>query len=262
MIRYLLQTHLKNKTLWAWPGIVLLFVASIIVWGDVSATQNSYSFIIHIGDLQIPSGMFINQFLISLITLIAIIGLPSPLAKNLKPARASLLLSKPISRTEMFLSDYASMLLSVCAYTGITILLLSILTIVKAGIFPYQLFLGIFLFLPLIILAYYITISLFLLFSNSYLAGVILGYFLTGFSSLFLNIDQFLKNLGWEGTFADILITTCSYLIPSAGGFEQITSKLLMGGFSTIDGNLLVFSVVTYLPFGLASYYFLHKKEF
>ncbi len=262
MIRYILQTHLKNKILWAWPGIVLLFVSIIFIWGDISTAQNSYSFMIQIGDLQMPSGMFINQFLISLITLIAIIGLPSPLAKNLEPERASLLLSKPISRTQMFLSDYAGMLLSVGVYTGITILLLSILTIAKAGIFPYQLFLGILIFLPLIILAYYVTISLFLLLSNSYLAGVILGYFFTGFSSLFLNIDSFLENLGWDGTFANILITIFSYLVPSAGGFEQIMSKLMMGGFSTIDSSLLVFAIVTCLPFGLIGYYFLRKKEF
>jgi len=262
MIRYLLQTHLKNKILWAWPGIVLLFISVIFIWGDVSTAQNNYSFIIHIGEFQMPSGMFISQFLISVITLLAIIGLPSPLAKNLEPERASLLLSKPISRTEMFLSDYAGMLLGVGIYTGITILLLGILTVVKAAIFPYQLFLGILIFLPLIILAYYVTISLFLLLSNSYLTGVILGYFFTGFSGLFLNIDRFLKTLGWEDTFADILITVFSYLVPSAGGFEQILSKLMMGGFSTIDSGLLGFAVVTCLPFGLISYYFLRKKEF
>jgi ABC-type transport system involved in multi-copper enzyme maturation permease subunit len=262
MIRYLLQTHLKNKVLWAWPGIMLLFVSVFFIWGDVSASEKGLLFFLHLGDLKIPSSIVLTEFLVSIITLIAIIGLPSPLAENLDPKRASLLLSKPISRTQMFVSHFSGVLLLSLIYMGITVFLLGALTIIKGGFFPVQALSILLIFVPLIIIAYYVTISLFLVLSNSYLAGVILGYFFTGFSGLFLDSDRFLEMLGWQDTSADIIISFFSYLIPSADGFNQIMNVTMAGGYSTFNGSLFVFALSTLLPFALLSYYFFQKKEF
>lgn len=262
MIRFTVRTLMKNKILWSWPALVFLSVAAIFTWGDISSAQNSYSFIIHLGELKIPAGLFINQFLLSLITLIAIISMPSHFAANLNPRRAALLLSKPISRSEMYLSDFAAMLVTSVLYSLLTILLLAVLVGIKAAIFPYQLFLGLLILLPLILFCYYLTITLFLLLFNSYLAAVVLGYFLTGFSSLLLNIEPFLQLIGWDGTLGGAALTACTFIIPSSGGFQQLMENLLAGGFAVIDGGLLLFALTTCLPFGLLGFYFFQKEEF
>ena len=129
MIRYTIRTLLKNKTLWAWPGIFILFVIVITIWGGVSADPSGYSYAINLGGVPLPTGIVINQ-LVSITILIAIIGIPTHFSEHLKPERASLLLSKPISRDELFLSDFAGVFAFCFAYTLISVLLLTLLTTV------------------------------------------------------------------------------------------------------------------------------------
>lgn len=261
MIRFTIRTLLKNKTLWVWPGIFILFVVTIAVWGGVSADPSSSSYVISLGGLPLPTGIVINQ-LISITILIAIIGIPTHFSENIKPERASLLLSKPISRDELFLSDFAGVFAFCFAYTLISVLLLTLLTTVHGVLFPMHHAIAIIVFLPLILLSYYITIVLFLILTNSYLGGVLLGYFLTGFSSIFLNVDPFLQMFGLTDTWFETLLQILSYLIPSAEGFQQIMSQIFENGILGLNVSLLGFALVSCLPFALLSFYFFRKKQF
>lgn len=261
MIPFIQKTLFKNKTLWAWPGLFLLFITSVFIWGDITAAENSHSFFVHFGDLQIPAGKVLMQ-LLSLTGLIFIIGMPSHFAENLKPERASLLLSKPVSRSELFFSDFAGMLSVSFCYSFISVLLLGVLTLFKAGIFPIQFLAIALLFVPLFLLTYYITIVLFLILTDSYLGGVILGYFMTGLSSVFLDPDKLLVMLGWDGPFAETTVDIVSYLIPSSAGFKQVMVELFQGGMTEFNGEIFLFALATCLPFGLLSYYQYKIKEF
>lgn len=261
MIPFTLHTLFKNKVLWAWPGLFLLFVIFVFIWGDVSSAQNSYSFMITLGDVDLPSGMVLTQ-LLGFVVLFAIIGLPNHFAENLKSERASLLLSKPISRTELFFSDFAAMMTITFFYSVISVLILAVLTVFKAAIFPVQLFIALVLLLPLLMLTYYITIVVFLILTNSYLAGAILGYMFTGFSSVFLDSSRFLDMLGWDSGFAHTIVEIFSYIIPSSGGIQQLLQGIYHNGFSGFDGGLFAFVIASCLPFGLLGYYLFLNKEY
>ncbi|PAU94848.1 hypothetical protein CK503_05085 [Aliifodinibius salipaludis] len=261
MIRFTIRTLLKNKMLWAWPGIFILFVVAIALWGGVSADPSSSSYVIKLGGFPLPNGIVINQ-LISITILISIIGIPTHFSENINPDRASLLLSKPISRDELFLSDFAGVFAFCFSYTLISVLLLTLLTSLHGVLFPLHHAIAIIVFLPLILLSYYITIVLFLILTNSYVGGVLLGYFLTGFSSLFLNVDSYLQMFGLTDTWFETLFQILSYLIPSAEAFQQIMSQIFANGLSGIDGSLLGFAFVSCVPFGLLAYYLFRKKQF
>lgn len=262
MIRFIVDSLLKNKVLWAWPGLFVLFAGGIFIYGDITAATDSASFMIDMGGLSLPPGMIVSQ-LISLTTLIVIIGLPTHFANNIESERASMLLSKPVSRSEFFLSDFAAILGVIYLYTLVTILVLALLTGIEAAIFPFQFFAGLFLFLPLLLLTYYITITLFLVLTNSYLSGVIIGYFTTELlSSLFLNGESVLNMLGYQSDFAHGVFDVLSFLIPSSAAVEQILSGVLQSGFSDFDGGLLAFSLASCLPFFALGYYLFLRKEF
>lgn len=261
MIRYIQRTLVKNKVLWAWPGLFFLFALVIFIWGDISSAQNSYSFLISLGALTLPSQMVISQ-LISIVVLFGIIGLPSHFADNLKSDRASLLLSKPISRSEFFFSDFAAMLSVTFSYTLICVVFLALLTGIKGAIFPYQFFITLLFFMPLLLLTYYVAIVLFLVVTHSYLAGALLGWLVVSFSPFFLNAGQYLDMFGIQSTVIHGILGILSYTIPSAGGIEQLIQGMLRNGFSAFDGGLWVFSLASCLPFGLLGYYLFRKKEF
>lgn len=261
MTRFILRTLFKNKVLWAWPVLFLLFTLVIFIWGDISTAKNSYSFIISTGIAPLPSQMVISQ-LVSITVLFGIIGLPSHFANNLKSDRASLLLSKPISRSDFFLSDFAAMLAVTFSYTFICVIFLALLTTIQGAIFPYQFFITLLLFMPLLLLTYYVAIVLFLVISHSYLTGALLGWLVVSFSSLFLNIGQYLDMFGIQSNAIHGVMGFLSYIIPSAGGVEQLMQELLSSGFSAFDGGLFLFVLASCLPFGLLSYYLFCKKEF
>ncbi len=261
MTRLILRTLLKNKVLWAWPGLFLLFTLVIFVWGDISSAQNSYSFMISLGVASLPSQMVITQ-LVSITVLFGIIGLPSHFANNLKSDRAGLLLSKPISRSDFFLSDFAAMLSVTFSYTLICVIFLALLTGIKGAIFPYQFFFSLLLFMPLLLLTYYVAIVLFLVITHSYLAGALLGWLAVSFSPLFLNSDQYLEMFGIQSTIIHGILGLLSYITPSAGGIEQLMQDVLTNGLSAFDGSLFLFVLASCLPFGLLSYYLFCRKEF
>jgi len=261
MIRYNLRILFRNKVLWAWPAIFLILMLGIFTWGDISPEPNSYSFFIMVGDASIPVNLVINQ-IISLVLLIAIIGLPSHLSENIEPESASLLLSKSISRSDFFLADLGAVAIFTFAYTFISVLLLGIVVVFKGAIFPFQFFAGMFLFFPLLIMTYYVTAALILILTNSYLGAVFLGYVLTGFSSIFLNLKQVLQFFGIQSKLTRVAINLLSYLIPSAEGVQRIMSQIFNGGFAAIDGSLLIFVLISCLPLGLVSYFLFLKKEF
>lgn len=261
MIRFTVRTLLKNKTLWAWPGIFVLFVATIAIWGGISADPSNSSYLINLGGLTLPTGIVINQ-LISITILIAIIGIPTHFSEHIKPERASLLLSKPISRIELFLSDFAGVSIVCLAYTVISIVLLALLTTIHGVLFPLHHAIAMVVFIPLMLLSYYITIVLFLILTNSYLGGVLLGYFLTGFSSFFLNMEQFLQMFGLTGTISETILQVLSYFIPSSAAFQQIMLQVFEDGLSSLNGSLLGFAFLSCLPFILLGFYLFQRKQF
>lgn len=226
MTKFTVRLLLKNKVLWAWPIIVLL-VAVIAGWhGEIQSAGNSYSFLIAFGDSPpIPGGFIING-LIGFLILIAVIGVPTHFSKNLDPERASLILSKPVTRTEFFLSEFIGVLIVTVFYTLITDIILAVLLLAKAGIFPHRLYLAILLYIPLYFLAIYISIVLLLILTNSYLASVLIAYFfIVPLSGLLYRAEPF---LGWDSELMVNIANGLSYIIPSTSGVER-----LMTGFNS-----------------------------
>lgn len=261
MTRFTLRTLFKNKTLWAWPILFLLFAAAVFAWWDIAPAQNGQTFMFLFGGATLPAGKVIPQ-LFSFVVLIGIIGFPNHFAKNIEAERAALLLSKPVSRSEMFFSDLAAMLTTSFCYTFISVVILGILVGIKAAIFPFQFYLGMFLFFPLQLFTFYIAIVLFLILTDSYLGGAILGWIVVGLSSFFLNSDMILDKLGFHSTFVHTTFEVFSYFIPSAAAVHKITSHIFISGFSSFEWSLFGFILASILPFGILSYYLFLKKEF
>lgn len=278
MFRFNVELLLRNKVLWAWPIIAVLLAAAIGFYGDIQSAGNSYSFLLAVGGNTLPSGFMING-LIDFFILIAVIGIPSHFSKNLDSERASLILSKPIDRTGFFLAEFGAVMTVSFFYTLITDIVLAVLLFVEAGIFPFQLYLAILFYIPLLIFTIYISIVLLLILTHSYLASVLIAYLLiVPLSSFFLNAETVLNMLGFN---SDLLITLTdgfSYLVPSAAGAEQLMSGLkgsasagpmdqmmagvLHEGFAVFDWQLFGFVLISCLPFFLLSFYLMRKKEF
>ena len=261
MIRFTIRTILKNKILWAWPGIFVLFAAATFYWGGISPSAEGASFVFNFGKASLPSGMVMSQ-ITSFVVLMGIIGFPNHFAKALEPERASLMLSNPISRSEFFFSDLAAMVTISLAYAFLSVFPMAILLGIEGGIFPMQFFLTMLLFLPLLLLTYYVTIVLFLILTDSYLAGALLGWIVTGFSSLFLNIEKVLTTFGINSETIHTTMDVLSFLIPSSAAIQQVMQAAYGGGFTAIDGSLLAFALATFLPMTALSYYLYLNKEF
>lgn len=261
MIRFTARLLLKNKVLWAWPILITIIAVAMAVWGIIEPAPNGSSFVIGL-NVKIPGSVFVMQ-LVSLITLISIIGLPTHFSKNIEADRAALILSKPISRTDLFLSDYAAMLVVSLFYTFITIVILAVLVGFEAGVLPVQMFLTFLIFLPLYLLGFYIAILFFLIITNSYLGSVLLGYILIPLlSSLFLNAENVLGFIGFSSATMQTILDFFSYLIPSVSGMERIMQTAIAQGFSAIDGGFFTFVLASFLPFFLAGWYIMERKQF
>ena len=98
---------LKNKVLWAWPVIAILLALFGGWYVGIQPAGNDHSFLFGFdGTPSLPTAFMIDG-LTGFFVLIAVIGLPSHFSKNLESNRASLLLSKPVSRTDFFFSEFA-----------------------------------------------------------------------------------------------------------------------------------------------------------
>lgn len=282
MVTFNIRLLLRNKVLWAWPVLAVLLALLVGWYGDIESAGNSYSFLISAGDSPaIPSAFLING-LLGFFILIAIIGIPSHLSKNLEPERASLIFSKPINRTEFFFTEFAAVITVTFFYTLITDIILAVLLAAKAGIFPYELYLAILLYIPLYVFVIYVSIVLLLLLTGSHLASVLIAYLLIAPISGFLfQAETFLNLMGWNSDLMVRFTDGLSYLIPSTAGVDkllagfggpppegsdvdvdQMMSGILYDGFAAFDWQLFGFVLVSCLPFFLLSYYLMRRKQF
>lgn len=282
MFRFNVELLLRNKVLWAWPIIAVLLAAAVGFYGEIQSAGNSYSFLLAFGDgNSFPSGFIING-LIDFLILIAVIGIPSHFSKNLDSERASLILSKPIDRTDFFLAEFGAVMTVSLFYTLITDIVLAVLLFIEAGIFPFQLYLAILFYIPLLIFAIYVSIALLLILTHSYLAGVLIAYLLiVPLSGFLLNAETFLNMFGFNSGLMVTLTDGLSYLVPSAAGVEQLMSgfrgpaagdgagsidQMMAGvlheGLVVFDWQLFGFVLISCLPFFLLSFYLMRRKEF
>ena len=281
MFKLNVKLLLKNRTLWAWPIIAMLLAVFIGIYGDIQPAGNSYSFMLGAGGNTLPSAFFINSVL-GFFILIAVIGVPFHLSKNIDSERASLILSKPISRTDFFFAEFAAVMTVVTLYTLVSIIALAVLLLVEASIFPYQLYLAMLLYIPLSFFVIYDSIVLLLVLTESYLASVLISYLLiTPLSGFLFNAESFLRLFGWNSESMIRLTHGLSYLIPSAGGLEklffsmnhggaptgnmslsQIATGVLHNGFAVFDWQIFGFVLISCVPFFLLSFYLMRRKEF
>lgn len=271
---------LKNRTLWAWPIIAVLLAVIFGIYGDIQSAGNSYSFMLGVGDNMLPSS-FLMSSVLGFFLLIAVIGVPFHLSKNLSSERASLVLSKPISRSDFFFAEFAAVLTVVTFYTLFSIAVLAVLLFLEANIFPYQLYLAILLYIPLYFFVIYDSIVLLMILTESYLASVLIAYLLIAPISGFLfNAEQLLRFFGWDSELIVRITDGLSYLIPSSGAVEelffsvnrggapggevslsQMASGVLNNGFAAFDWQVFGFTLISCVPFFLLSYYLMRRKE-
>lgn len=274
-----IQLMLKNKVLWAWP-IIAVLVALLVGWyGDIQSAGNSYSFLFGSGNSPLLTSGFLIKQITGFFILIAIIGLPTHFGKNLESNRASMLLSKPISRTDFFISEFAAVITVTLIYTLITNIVLAVLLAVEAGIFPYQLYLGILFYIPLYILAIYVSIVLLLVLTRSYLASVLIAFLLLApLSGFLLEAETFLSFMGLNTELMVGLADGLSYLVPSTAGVDKLMvglempgpdaaampemSGVLINGFGAFNWQLFGFVQLSCLPFFLLSLYLMRRKQF
>jgi ABC-type transport system involved in multi-copper enzyme maturation permease subunit len=282
MTTFNIRLLLRNKVLWAWPILAILLALLVGWFGNIESAGNSYSFLLSAGDSPaIPSAFLING-LLGFFILIAVIGLPSHLGKNLDPERASLIFSKPVIRSEFFFSEFAAVMSVTVFYTLITDIVLAVLLAAKAGIFPSELYLAILLYIPLYVFVIYVSIVLLLLLTGSHLASVLIAYLLVApISGLLLQAETFLNLLGWNSELMVKAVDGLSYLIPSTAGvdklmagfespppsgggdsIDQMMSGILYNGFAAFDWQLFGFVLVSCLPFFLLSFYMMRRKQF
>ncbi len=284
MYKFNLKLLLNSRVLPIWAVAALLAAIIVGYYGDIQSAGNSYSFFLTFGDSPpFPSGFFLGG-LISFFILIAVIGIPNHLSKNLESDRAALLLSKSVTRTDFFLAEFAAVITITFFYAFITVIILAVLLLIEAGIFPFQLYLAILFYIPFYFTVIYISIVLLLILTRSYLASVLIGYLVIPFiATLLLRVDTFFKLIGWNSDFLLGLADVFSYFIPSTASAEQLMtdyegaganieftngeiSSLLSGvlydGWASFDWQLFGFVIVSCIPFFLLSYYLMRRKEF
>lgn len=156
MIRFNCRQLLKHKALWFWPGLYLLFILAIIIWGSIEPATNG-PFLITLGQFPIPVWAFMFQALAGIV-IICVIAYPKHYADTLDPERASLIFSHEVSRTEFFFTDFASILWVSFLYTLFMVVVIAILAGIEAGVFPIQFYVASLIVCPFYILCYYISV--------------------------------------------------------------------------------------------------------
>ncbi len=283
MIRFNLKLLLNSRILPLWPASAIILAIIVGIYGDIESAGSTYSFLISFASSPLfPSGLFISG-VIGFFVLIAVIGIPFHLNKNLESERAALLLSKPVTRNAFFFSEFAAVTIITFIYSLITVIALAVLLYFEAALFLWQLYLAMLFFIPFYFLVIYISIVLFLILTRSYLASVLLGYLVIPvIASILFNIERFLNLLGWNSDLIIITTDVLSYLFPSAEGvnllmvnskfsgtiemssdsFEQMLTGVFFDGFAAFDWSLFGFVIASCLPFFLLSYYLMMRKEF
>lgn len=255
MIRFTMRQLFKNGILLAWPLLAITFVLIALLFGTNEATGSNSFVITFTGSLSMDSSMMTVQ-LFSIIWLIAMISLPTHLVENLQPGRASLIFSKPLSRSNFFIYDIAGMLLITSLYSLFTAFVLGLYVVFTASVFPVQ-FLIATLCIPLYMLALYAAINLMVVLTDSYMASVFIVFALQPISMMLFSFDELMPA---SGEILKTFISVLNYVIPSTGAAQSLISKVL--NTASFDPVLAIHVLISTLPFFLISYYIMSKKEF
>lgn len=255
MIRFTIRQLFKNGMLLAWPVLTIIFVMIALIFGSTEAAGTNSFVITFTDNFSIDSSMLAVQSF-SIIWLIAMVSLPTHLVENLQPERASLLFSKPLSRTDFFLSDIAGVLIITSVYALITALAFGLYAGMTASIFPVS-FLKAILCIPLYMLALYAAISLMVVLTESYMASVFVVFALQPISMMLFSFDELMPA---SGEILKAVAGVLNYTIPSTGAAQSLISNVL--NTSSLNPVLAAQVIISSLPFFLISYYLMTKKEF
>ncbi len=264
MTRYILNQLLRNKVLLAWPGAILLFFLLFMVYASTGYAGEA-GYIFEFGEAALPAG-FLMTALTGVILLIVLIALPTHLITNTEPGRASLLLTKPISRTDYFLSDLSAVAIITFGYSIFSIALFALFFLIKGTVFPVSILLGL-AALPFTVMAYYINILLLGLLFKNYLLTVFFCYILAGVSNLLFSIREVLTGSGIEpGTMITIL-EMAQYVIPGVGPSSAVSEGLFNSGAHGLDLSILSFGLIAHyfvslIPFTAWAYYIIRNRNF
>ncbi|MDZ7758582.1 hypothetical protein [Rhodohalobacter sp.] len=264
MTRFITIQLLRNKILMAWPAMTLLCVLLLLWYGDAIISDQQEA-AIQIGNLMLPQWQIVTSY-ITLIGLIVLISFPAFLIENLRPERASLLFSKPISRTQFFGSAFAGSMIVTVLYTIVTAGLVLIFFLVKGAGVPGTLLVGI-LALPLLVLPYFVTVLLLAIVTKNYLITFFLGYVITALSTFLLVAEELFIASGIESQLLFIAITTGNYVVPGVGPAYELLSIIVNPESITVDEGLNFTSIslhylASMVPFTGLSYYLINKQEF
>lgn len=264
MTRFITIQLLRNKILMSWPAMTLLCVLLLLWYGD-AVISDERGAAIQVGNLMLPQWQIVTSY-ITLIGLIVLISFPAILIENLQPERASLLLSKPVSRTQFFGSAFAGSMIVTVLYTILTAGLVLFLFLVKGAGVPGTLLRGI-LALPLLVLPYFVTVLVLAVITNNYLVTFFLGYIITSLSTFLLVAEGLFTASGIESPLLFLAIATGNYVLPGVGPAYELLSFFSNPDSFTNDGGSNLTSVsfhylVSMLPFTGLSYYWINKQEF
>jgi len=255
MIRFTMHQLFKNSILLAWPILAITFVLIALIFGSTEAAGNNSFVITFTDNISLDSSMLTVQSF-SIIWLIAMVSLPTHLVENLQPERASLLFSKPLSRTDFFISDIAGVFIITSLYALITALVFGLYAGMTASIFPVS-FLKAILCIPLYMLALYAAISLMVVLTESYMASVFVVFALQPISMVLFSFDELMPA---SGGMLKAIAGVLNYTIPSTGAAQSLISKVL--NTASLEPALAAHVLISTLPFFLLSYYVMTKKEF
>jgi ABC-type transport system involved in multi-copper enzyme maturation permease subunit len=269
MIRFTARQIVKHKIMWLWLILSVIAVLVLGIWGHVQTVGTSTPFFLMLGNIPIPVSVLLGTSLAAIV-IICIIGYSKYYADALKPQQASLIFSKPVSRTQFYFSNFAATLLVSFGYTFIMGILFAIMIAIKAGTFPVLFYIASLIYVPFYVLVYYISVVFFITITKSRLAGGLIGYFILG-ASTFLLPSSFIYIRHGSG-FAGLLTNLSPiwqgvtyffrYIIPSASGVQQLWLPVLNQGFGMFHWELFGFIIATCAPFFIVSYLLIARREF
>lgn len=171
---------------------------------------------------------------------------------------ASLIFSKPISRTDFMLENTQGIFLLTFFYCFCTCFLFSILFLLKSGVIPYQFVLAI-LLLPIAIIALYSLVTFLALSFESYPLTVFISFIYVGFQPMLSNSEMAQLNFGIENANILKLIEGLFFVFPNIYGGIQLMSEYIRGDFEIMSVFQILLSCV---PIFIFSLFLIKRKDF
>lgn len=264
MTRYILNQLLRNKILMVWPGVYLVAAVLLTIYASAGYMERG-GYYFAFGEAIMPAEIILTV-LNGLVVLVALIALPTHLITNIEPGRASLLFTKPVSRTDFLVSDISATGMVIFGYGILSALFMALFFLIKGGLFPGTIVL-VLLMLPLTVVTYYLNILLLGLLFKNYLLTVFFCYILVTLSGFLFSANELIAGLGIEAGFWPALFNVTKYLIPGAGASSALSESFLRSADETVSFHLqhtklLLQYLISLIPFTLWAYYVIRKREF